>query len=352
MHSEHAVRNRFLRHTKVLTIVTLWLFAGTTSADERMSGTYRIRVKQSGKFLHAHAGPAGDQLVSTRFDDNSDYTRFVLKHLGTDFYSISVKATNKQVHVADQPGGDKRASTRLATRDAAKDPLNRYGRFLLKRQTDGSYRIRLLSGSWLRVDGYGDQVLRSEKNDVIEDGYDRFELVKEPVQHAKMLARRVLVNMTNPAPFPAALERLDANGRWVTAATCRPGQTITDSRTVGSRWRCTIGVSRTSFVIGDQAGPSIILGKSKTNVPQSPTTARNVLVHMKNPAPFPAKIERRDTSGQWVLVATCQPRQTITEIRTIGSRWRCTIGLSQTSFTITDVPGQIIQLGKKKAAGD
>ena len=143
--------------------------AATSANAQDLSGTYRIKVKQSGRFLHVNAERGSDQLASTRVEIDDDYTRFVLKQNPDRSYTMRLKANNVPLHVDGL--GDQLASTRGVADDD-------YTKYLLERQSDGSYRIRLkATGKYLHVDGEASRLLSTKFQ--VDDGYSRFLLVRD-----------------------------------------------------------------------------------------------------------------------------------------------------------------------------
>jgi hypothetical protein len=68
--------------------------------ERQVDGSYRIRVKADGKYLHLHG--TGDQLLSTRYQPDDDYTRFFFE--GPDangLWRLKVKANGKYLYAGD-----------------------------------------------------------------------------------------------------------------------------------------------------------------------------------------------------------------------------------------------------------
>lgn len=94
--------------------------AGDTSDDysifvfeEQVDGSYRIRVKADGQYLHVDG--LGDELLSTRFQSGDEYTRFFLESLSDGLWRLKLKATGKYLHASDLD--DNLVSTRFQTND-------------------------------------------------------------------------------------------------------------------------------------------------------------------------------------------------------------------------------------------
>ena len=93
---------------------------------------YRIKLKSSNEYWHCDGG--ADKLLSTRYQANDDFTRFIFEKQSDNSFKIYVKATGRHWHC--DGGGDKILSTRY-------QPDDEFTRFFLEKQNDGSYKFRL-----------------------------------------------------------------------------------------------------------------------------------------------------------------------------------------------------------------
>jgi len=254
-----------LRQRAVLSPVLVLSTLLCSLQAEELNGVYRIRAKASAKYLHVHAGPDGDKLASTRFQTNDESSLFIVKHIADGFHTIHVKANKEQIRVADQRDGDKLVSVRPVQRDPENDPLDRYGKFLFKRQLDNSYRIRLLTGGWLLVGN--DQLVRSGRV-APNDPRGRFELIKATEGQMASPSKQIAVVINNPTRYPAEVQRLNdsAAQEQQRKVTYQPGQTRSLLVPVGSQWKYMLktasGSQEGRFVIKDQPNQTIRLGSS------------------------------------------------------------------------------------------
>jgi hypothetical protein len=135
-----------------------------SSSDGDLSGVRQVRVRASGRHWHSDGG--GDRILSTRYQPNDEYTRFVFERQRDGSYRLQVQATGRYLHVDGL--GDRLVSTRYETDDD-------YTRFYFERERDGSYRIRVkASGRYLHADGLGDQLISTRYQ--ANDDYSRFDL--------------------------------------------------------------------------------------------------------------------------------------------------------------------------------
>lgn len=138
-------------------------------AEADLSGTYRIRVKADGLYLHDDGG--GDQLLSTRYQVTDDFTRFRVSRNADGTYRITTVATNRYWH--EHAGGDMLISTRYNFDDE-------WNKFLFEKEIDGSYIIRgKASGKILHEDGGGDKLLSTRYQPTPPDDFNRFLLESE-----------------------------------------------------------------------------------------------------------------------------------------------------------------------------
>jgi hypothetical protein len=156
----------------------LFTFVGLTMAQ-----TYQIQVKADGRYLHEDG--YGDKLVSTRYQPNDDFTKFIFQRQYDGSYRIKVKASGRYLH--DDGGGDRLLSTRY-------QPFDDFAKFILDRQNDGSYLIRVkATGRYLHEDGLGDRLLSTRYQ--ANDNYSRFYL--RPVQNNNGSTKIRFINQTN-----------------------------------------------------------------------------------------------------------------------------------------------------------
>ena len=135
--------------------------------DNDLSGQYRIRVKATNTFWHEDG--CCSKLVSTRWQPNDDYTRFILEKQSDGSYRIKVKADNRYLHV--DTSSDKILSTRYQVNDD-------FTRFFFEKQSDGSYRIKLkATNRYLHQDESSDKMLSTRWQP--NDDHTRFFLDKE-----------------------------------------------------------------------------------------------------------------------------------------------------------------------------
>merc|ERR1712166_1111028 len=50
--------------------------------EQQVDGSYRIRVKADGQYLHVDG--LGDELLSTRYQSDDEYTRFFVEYMSND----------------------------------------------------------------------------------------------------------------------------------------------------------------------------------------------------------------------------------------------------------------------------
>lgn len=149
----------------IATVAVFLTFAPISHANDRLSGEYQIQMSASGRFWHAN--DLQDKLISTRWQPNDDYTRFVFHPQSDGSYRIAVKATGRFLH-ADETG-DKLLSTRWQPNDA-------YTRFHVKKQADGTYLITVQpTGRHLHCNDRFDKLVSTRWQP--NDAYTRFRLV-------------------------------------------------------------------------------------------------------------------------------------------------------------------------------
>ncbi|MDX1984871.1 MAG: DUF642 domain-containing protein [Bryobacteraceae bacterium] len=121
-----------------------------------LNSTYRIRVKSTGRFLHEDGN--NDRLVSTRFQPDDDFTRFVPEKQTDGSYRLRVKANGRYLH--EDALGDRLVSTRL-------QPDDDNTRFFFELQTDSSYRIRAKGSNRYLYEDNSDRLVstRNQPND-------------------------------------------------------------------------------------------------------------------------------------------------------------------------------------------
>ena len=162
-----------------------------------LAQTYQIKVKGSGRYLHEDGG--GDKLVSTRYQPNDDFTKFIFERQSDGSYRIRGKASGRYLH--EDGGGDKLVSTRY-------QPGDDFTRYLLVSQGSGTYRIKVkASGRFLHEDGGGDKLVSTRYQP--NDDFTRF--ILEPVNESGK-AQPVNLSFTNRTTYPLAIY-------WVNAGT-------------------------------------------------------------------------------------------------------------------------------------
>ncbi len=146
---------------------SLKAFANQCSSSNDLSGEYQIRVKATNTFWHEDG--CCSKLVSTRWQPNDDFTRFILEIQSDGSYRIKVKANNRYLHV--DSSSDKILSTRYQSNDD-------FTRFFFEKQSDGSYRIKLkATNRYLHQDESSDKMLSTRWQS--NDDFTRFFLDKE-----------------------------------------------------------------------------------------------------------------------------------------------------------------------------
>jgi hypothetical protein len=139
----------------------------SAAAAADLSGTYRIQVKATGQFWHEDGG--GDRLISTRWQPDDDFTRFILERQADGSYRIRVKASNRYIHV---PGHEDWIANTNANVD------DDFTRFFLEPQPDGSYRIRQkATGRYLHEDGGTTKMVNTRWQ--ADDDFTRFFLRRD-----------------------------------------------------------------------------------------------------------------------------------------------------------------------------
>jgi len=128
-----------------------------------LSGEYRIQVMGNGLFWHEDGN--GDRKLSTRYQPNDDFTRFILEMQADGSYRIRVKASNRYLHA---PGHQDWIVSTLAQVD------DDYTRFIVVPEPDGkTFRLRQKStGRFLGV--RPDGLLTN--NPQSDDAFIRFQL--------------------------------------------------------------------------------------------------------------------------------------------------------------------------------
>lgn len=127
-----------------------------------MSGEWRIQVKANGLFWHEDGN--GDRKISTRYQPNDDFTRFILELQPDGSYRIRVKATGRYLHA---PG---HADWTLSTLAQVDDD---YTRFFLEPEPDGrTFRLRQkATGRYL---GQGQDMLLTNGDTLTNNDFIRF----------------------------------------------------------------------------------------------------------------------------------------------------------------------------------
>lgn len=131
-------------------------------------GEYRLRVKATGRWLHAD--DLGDKVISTRHQPKDDYTVFRLELVAKDTYRIRVKASGRYVR-ADEDR-DQLLSTRVQRNDA-----QAHFRFVPLNDRVGGYRVVIVQGGrrW-HVDGGNDRLVSTRYQP--DDAFTRFDVVR------------------------------------------------------------------------------------------------------------------------------------------------------------------------------
>jgi hypothetical protein len=130
-----------------------------------LNGEYRIRVMASGLFWHEDGN--GDRKLSTRWQPNDDFTRFILEAQADGSYRIRVKASGRYLHA---PGHEDWIVSTLAQVD------DDFTRFLIVPEPDGTtFRLRQkATGRFLGV--RPDGLLTN--NPQADDNFMRFRLIR------------------------------------------------------------------------------------------------------------------------------------------------------------------------------
>ena len=103
-------------------------FETSFEASEDLSGEYIVEVQGNGKYLHNLGGTG---FISTNWQPNDDYVRFILNRRGDNVYEIVNKAQQKKVHPTSD-GFFGSHNENLADNDYL---------FVFAEQEDGSYEI-------------------------------------------------------------------------------------------------------------------------------------------------------------------------------------------------------------------
>jgi hypothetical protein len=130
-----------------------------------LNGEYRIRVMANGLFWHEDGN--GDRKLSTRWQPNDDFTRFILEAQADGSYRIRVKASGRYLHA---PGHEDWIVSTLAQVD------DDYTRFIIVPEPDGTtFRLRQkATGRFLGV--RSDGILTN--NPQADDNFMRFRLIR------------------------------------------------------------------------------------------------------------------------------------------------------------------------------
>jgi hypothetical protein len=130
-----------------------------------LNGEYRIRVMANGLFWHEDGN--GDRKLSTRWQPNDDFTRFILEAQADGSYRIRVKASGRYLHA---PGHEDWIVSTLAQVD---DDLTR---FIIVPEPDGTtFRLRQkATGRFLGVRPDG----MLTNNPQSDDNFMRFRLIR------------------------------------------------------------------------------------------------------------------------------------------------------------------------------
>lgn len=130
-----------------------------------LSGEYRIRVMANGLFWHEDGN--GDRKLSTRWQPNDDFTRFILEAQPDGSYRIRVKASGRYLHA---PGHEDWIVSTLAQVD------DDFTRFIIVPEPDGTtFRLRQkATGRFLGV--RPDGLLTN--NPQSDDNFMRFRLIR------------------------------------------------------------------------------------------------------------------------------------------------------------------------------
>jgi len=130
-----------------------------------LNGEYRIRVEANGLFWHEDGN--GDRKLSTRWQPNDDFTRFILEAQSDGSYRIRVKASGRYLHA---PGHEDWIVSTLAQVD------DDYTRFIIVPEPDGTtFRLRQkATGRFLGV--RPDGILTN--NPQSDDNFMRFRLIR------------------------------------------------------------------------------------------------------------------------------------------------------------------------------
>lgn len=111
-------------------------------------GTYQIRSKADKAMLHLNG--LGDRLVSTRWQPNDDYVRFILELQPDGSVRIKSKATGQYLY---EEAGDKLVSTRQPVNDPRANVW-------LEPAVNGSVRIKsATTGQYWHYNGLGDRLI-------------------------------------------------------------------------------------------------------------------------------------------------------------------------------------------------
>jgi hypothetical protein len=120
--------------------------------DNLACGTYLIRSKADNAMLHLNG--LGDRLVSTRWQPNDDYVRFILELQQDGSVRIKSKATGQYLY--EEVGGDRLVSTRQVVNN---DPRTNVW---LEPALNGSVRIKsAMTRQYWHYNGLGDRLISS-----------------------------------------------------------------------------------------------------------------------------------------------------------------------------------------------
>jgi hypothetical protein len=129
----------------------------------RTGVAYRVRVKADGRFWHLHGNV--DNLLSTRYQPDDDFTRFSIVSSGDGAWRIRNKATGNFLY-ADDASGNYLISARAEANDD-------HTVFLMFLQPDGSYRIQnRATGRYVHEDGSNDLLVSTRYQ--VDDDFTRF----------------------------------------------------------------------------------------------------------------------------------------------------------------------------------
>lgn len=201
-----------------VTLLTTLGVADANAQSDKLSGLYRLKVKQSNKLINIETSRPGGEIASIiTKKDPEEITRFFVRANPDQTYTMIEQSSLRPLHVDGL--GDQLASVRSTVEDD-------YTKFILIKQDDGSYKIQLKpTGKFLLIDPatqlLGTVVAANNDNSkflIVPDGHSNQPMVIDPEMTPEVAEKIALLKLINDERTRIGIHSLAWNDKLTNAA--------------------------------------------------------------------------------------------------------------------------------------